>query len=77
MYDIIPDLHGQAAKLTAALTDLGYRDRNGAWRHSDPSRSCLFLGDFIDRGPHNGAVIDIVRRMVDAGTARGDPARLW
>jgi hypothetical protein len=29
----------------------------------------LFLGDFIDRGPDNAAVIEIVRRMIDAGTA--------
>ena len=27
MYDIIPDIHGQAEKLKAALTNLGYRDR--------------------------------------------------
>ena len=69
MYDIIPDIHGQAEKLKAALTNLGYRDRNGSWRHSDPNRRCVFLGDYIDRGPENGTVIDIVRRMVDAGTA--------
>lgn len=69
MYDIIPDIHGQAEKLKAALTNLGYTDRGGAWRHSDPNRSCIFLGDYIDRGPENGTVIDMVRRMVDAGTA--------
>jgi hypothetical protein len=70
MYDIIPDIHGQADKLKAALTNLGYRERGGAWRHSDPNRKCIFLGDYIDRGPENGAVIDIVRRMVDVGTAQ-------
>ena len=70
MYDIIPDIHGQADKLKAALTSLGYRERAGAWRHSDPHRKCVFLGDYIDRGPENGTVIDIVRRMVDAGTAQ-------
>ncbi len=70
MHDIIPDIHGQADKLKAALTNLGYQDRKGAWRHSDPDRTAVFLGDYIDRGPENGAVIDIVRRMVDAGTAQ-------
>ncbi|WP_439156001.1 metallophosphoesterase [Yoonia sp.] len=68
MYDIIPDIHGQAAKLKGALTELGYRMRNGAWRHSDPNRRVVLLGDFIDRGPKNGEVICIVRSMLDAGT---------
>jgi hypothetical protein len=70
MYDIVPDIHGQAEKLKAALTNLGYQDRIGAWRHDDPDRSVIFLGDFIDRGPNNAEVLDLVRRMVDAGTAR-------
>lgn len=69
MYDIIPDIHGQAGKLKGALMSLGYVQKNGAWRHSDPKRTCVFLGDFIDRGPGNEAVIDIVRSMIDAGTA--------
>ena len=63
MYDIIPDIHGQAGKLKSALTSLGYEQKNGAWRHTDPKRTCVFLGDFIDRGPDNEAVIDIVRCM--------------
>ena len=70
MYDILPDIHGRADKLRSALRNLGYVERNGAWRHPDPDRSVVFLGDFIDRGPQNAAVIDIVRRMMDAGTAR-------
>ncbi len=69
MYDIIPDIHGQALKLKGALGELGYRERNGAWRHSDPTRHVVFLGDFIDRGPDNKEVIRIVRSMLDAGTA--------
>jgi len=69
MYDIIPDIHGQAEKLTSRLTSLGYRERRGAWRHVDPRQQAVFLGDFIDRGPRNGEVIDIIRRMIDAGTA--------
>jgi len=69
-YDIIPDIHGQYEKLTHALSGLGYREHHGAWRHPDPLRSCLFLGDFIDRGPRNGDVIRLVRTMLDAGTAQ-------
>ena len=70
MYDVIPDIHGQADKLTGLLTRLGYRERNGAWRHSDPTRSAVFLGDFIDRGPENAKVIRIVRAMMEASTAQ-------
>lgn len=53
MFDVIPDIHGQADKLKGALGNLGYQERNGAWRHSDPTRHVVFLGDFIDRGPEN------------------------
>ncbi len=69
MYDIIPDIHGQVAKLTGLLTALGYRNTRGAWRHPEPNRKCVFLGDYIDRGPENAAVIGTVREMVEAGTA--------
>ncbi len=69
MYDVIPDIHGQAGKLKTALSNLGYAERNGAWRHSDPMRHVIYLGDFIDRGPDNREVIRIVRGMIDAGTA--------
>ena len=70
MYDIIPDIHGQAEKLKRALVNLGYEYRNGAWRHSEPNRTCIFLGDYVDRGENNAEVINIVRRMVEAGTAQ-------
>jgi hypothetical protein len=66
-YDIIGDVHGQADKLEALLRTLGYRDRAGAWRHQE--RQAIFVGDFLDRGPAQVRSIDIVRRMVDAGTA--------
>lgn len=69
MYDVIPDIHGQAGKLKTALSNLGYVERNGAWRHSDPTRHVIYLGDFIDRGPDNREVIRIARGMIDAGTA--------
>lgn len=66
-YDIIGDIHGHAAALKALLRDLGYRETGGAWRH--PSRQAVFVGDFIDRGPEQLATVDLVRRMVDAGSA--------
>ena len=49
MWDIIPDIHGQADKLEGLLKLLGYREVKEVWRHSDSERSAIFLGDFIDR----------------------------
>ena len=69
-HDVIGDIHGHADKLVALLGKLGYRQRNGAWRHPDPNRSAIFVGDFIDRGPGQLATIGIVRAMLDAGTAQ-------
>ena len=67
-YDIIGDIHGHADALEALLGHLGYRQTGGAWRHLE--RQALFVGDFIDRGPKQRESVDLVRRMVDAGSAR-------
>jgi hypothetical protein len=67
-YDIIGDIHGYAEALKALLSELGYRERGGAWRH--PHRQILFVGDFIDRGPQQVETVEIVRAMVDAGSAQ-------
>ena len=68
-YDIIGDLHGQIGKLEALLKKLGYRVKDGAWRHPQ-GRAALFLGDLIDRGPGQVEVLTIVRDMVEAGSGR-------
>lgn len=68
--DIIPDIHGQADKLQTALIGLGWRQNGLSWTHPEPRREIVFLGDFIDRGSQNGAVIGIVRGLMDAGRAR-------
>ncbi|WP_372838733.1 metallophosphoesterase [Phaeovulum sp.] len=70
VYDIIPDIHGQFWKLSALLSKLGYREFASGWRHPDQSRMVVFLGDFIDRGPQNAEVLQLVRRMLDNGSAR-------
>ena len=67
-YDIIGDIHGHAEKLTALLAKLGYREQGGAWRQ--PEKTAIFVGDFVDRGRGQLATIDIVRRMVDCGSAQ-------
>lgn len=68
-FDIIGDVHGQDGKLIALLKKLGYRIKDGAYRHPE-GRMTLFLGDLIDRGPGQIEVINIVRNMIEAGSAR-------
>ena len=65
--DIIADTHGYAAALRALLEKLGYTERNGVYFH--PECTALFLGDFIDKGPAIRETLQIVKAMVDAGTA--------
>ncbi|MDR2688640.1 MAG: metallophosphoesterase [Azoarcus sp.] len=67
-HDIIGDIHGHADALEALLGDLGYRKSGQLWRH--PGRQVLFVGDFIDRGPKQRETVELVRRMVDAGSAQ-------
>ena len=65
-YDIIGDVHGCADQLEALLTKLGYRaDSAGAFRH--PSRSLIFVGDLVDRGPGQLRVLELVKATADAG----------
>ncbi|WP_405232471.1 metallophosphoesterase [Lentisalinibacter salinarum] len=66
-YDLIGDIHGYADPLVRLLEKLDYTEQDGVWRH--PTREVIFLGDFIDRGPHQRAVIDVVRPMIDSGAA--------
>lgn len=67
-YDIIGDVHGCATKLKALLGELGYRpDACGTYRH--PERTVVFVGDLIDRGDEQLEVLQLVRAMVDAGSA--------
>lgn len=66
-YDIIGDIHGHACELWQLLDVLGYRRHNGVYVH--PKRQALFVGDFIDRGPQQLAVLETVRAMVERGTA--------
>jgi hypothetical protein len=68
--DIIPDIHGQAEKLFLALKNLGWQRNGTTWLHSECDRQIVFLGDFIDRGPENAAVIRTVRELMDSGRAQ-------
>ena len=63
MYDLIGDIHGCSATLASLLEKLGYRLTAGVYRHLE--RKAVFLGDFIDRGPGQRAVLNIVRPMIE------------
>jgi hypothetical protein len=69
-YDVIGDVHGCATELETLLDELGYtRDSaDGPYRH--PDRIAVFVGDLIDRGPEQLRVLQIVKAMVDARSAR-------
>lgn len=67
MYDLIGDIHGHADELVQLLETLGFQKAQGAHRH--PERKVIFLGDFIDRGPKIRQVLEIVRPMIEEGTA--------
>ncbi|TWU09319.1 Bis(5'-nucleosyl)-tetraphosphatase PrpE [asymmetrical] [Symmachiella macrocystis] len=68
MYDIIGDIHGYADELIKLLEELGYNRQRGYYAH--PQRTAVFVGDFIDRGPQIREVLQIVRPMVESGSAR-------
>lgn len=66
--DVIGDVHGHAAKLVGLLAELGYESSDGTWRH--PTRQAIFVGDLVDRGPEQVRCVEIVRAMVEAGSAQ-------
>jgi hypothetical protein len=68
-YDIIGDVHGCAAQLLDRLIDLGYRRRGGEGAFTHDEYHAVFVGDLIDRGPQQRETLELVKAMVDAGTA--------
>lgn len=67
MIDLIGDVHGHADELEELLKKLGY-SKNGNF-YSHPKRKALFVGDYIDRGPKIRETLEIVKQMVDNGSA--------
>lgn len=66
-YDIIGDIHGEADKLEALLSKMGYHRSSDGYRHL--GRQAVFVGDFIDKGPAQMRTVSIVRQMVESGAA--------
>lgn len=69
-YDIIGDVHGCATQLEALLQKLGYRTVGGSGEHRHPDRTAVFVGDLIDRGDEQLRVLEVIKAMVDGGSAR-------
>ena len=67
-YDIIGDIHGHVVPLMELLKKLEYYDKNGYYQHAE-GRRVIFVGDFIDRGPNIRETLQLVKDMVDHGTA--------
>lgn len=67
MTDLIGDVHGHADKLEALLQKLGYTKQHNYYAH--PGRKVVFVGDYIDRGPKIPETLEIVKSMVDNGSA--------
>lgn len=67
-FDVIGDVHGEYGKLLSLLARLGYRERSGVWAH--PTRTAIFVGDLIDRGPEQVRTVTTVRAMVEADAAQ-------
>lgn len=63
--DIVGDIHGELHALQDLLRHLGYDDSG---RHPQ-SRTLVFVGDFVDRGPDSPGVVDLVQRLVEGGHA--------
>ncbi|TQK51328.1 polynucleotide 3'-phosphatase /polynucleotide 5'-hydroxyl-kinase /polynucleotide 2',3'-cyclic phosphate phosphodiesterase [Streptomyces sp. SLBN-118] len=63
-FDIIGDIHGCSSELETLLAKLGYVD--GA--HPE-SRTAVFVGDLVDRGPDSPGVLRRVMAMVASGHA--------
>jgi len=65
---MIGDVHGCAGKLEGLLREMGYELISGAYRH--PERRAIFVGDLVDRGDEQMRTLEVVKAMVDAGSAQ-------
>jgi len=67
MYDIIGDVHGHADELRSLLKNMGYKLKDDCYFH--PNRKAVFVGDFINRGPKIRETLNLIRKMVERGSA--------
>jgi len=63
---VVGDIHGRAD----LLADLVERIAADARRFPDATKQLVYLGDYVDRGPHSRQVIDIVLDATPPGFSR-------
>jgi hypothetical protein len=66
-YVIIGDVHGMLEPLEVLLQKLGFFKQDGIYQH--PKYIAIFVGDLVDRGKHQRGVLELVRAMVEYGSA--------
>ncbi|BDA69481.1 Metallophosphoesterase [Calothrix sp. PCC 7716] len=66
-FDIIGDIHGCCDELELLLEKLGYQ--KGDYYYHPEGRKAVFLGDLVDRGARILDTVNLVRKMVNSGTA--------
>ncbi|WNG88513.1 metallophosphoesterase [Mycobacterium sp. ITM-2016-00317] len=69
-YDVIGDIHGCADELHELLDAMGYRSAGLGGAYAHPTRTAVFVGDLIDRGGQQLRVLETIKAMVNAGSAR-------
>ena len=69
-YDVIGDVHGCADLLEDLLRAMGYEFDPYLNAFAHKTRVALFVGDLVDRGDFQLRTLQLVKAMVDAGTAR-------
>ncbi|OMB94439.1 hypothetical protein A5733_14860 [Mycobacterium sp. NS-7484] len=69
-YDIIGDVHRCATQLESLLGQLGYESSGSTSEYRHPERQAIFVGDLIDRGDEQLRVLQVVKDMVEAGSAQ-------
>ncbi len=67
-FDIIGDVHGCCDELETLLQTLGYQLKEHTYYHPE-DRKAIFLGDLVDRGDRILDTLNLVQKMVAAGSA--------
>ncbi|MCY7276162.1 MAG: polynucleotide kinase-phosphatase, partial [Phormidesmis sp. CAN_BIN44] len=67
-FDIIGDVHGCCDELETLLQTLGYQLKEHSYYHPE-DRKVIFLGDLVDRGDRILDTLNLVQKMVAAGSA--------
>eukprot|EP00331_Platyophrya_macrostoma_P000446 CAMPEP_0176405102 /NCGR_PEP_ID=MMETSP0127-20121128/159_1 /TAXON_ID=938130 /ORGANISM="Platyophrya macrostoma, Strain WH" /LENGTH=348 /DNA_ID=CAMNT_0017784139 /DNA_START=1494 /DNA_END=2540 /DNA_ORIENTATION=+ len=68
----IGDVHGDLPQLEAVLQMSNIVDRDGKWLPQSVPTVVVQLGDLVDRGPHDKAVMDFIMRLTKDATVASE-----